>query len=353
MTIRDPEDRAQASSSAAARAEAAAWIARLHGPSRTRAVEEGLRRWMAEDPERAAAFELVSDVWDRATQLRRGRGEGHARWHRPGVRINIAGVVLGTVAAGLLALLVAIVYYRSDGYSTGIGEQRTLALPDGSRIYLNTDSLARVHYDRHRRRVDLVRGEALFEVAKRPEWPFIVSAGGQNVRAVGTAFDVRTERDQMMVTLLEGQVTVGATTNPLALGEAASRQALRAMHPERNAIYTLTPGERLVFRASRTPQVDYPSLETATAWRHGQVVLDNTPLSDAVAEMNRYSAAQLSIEDPKAGLIRISGIFTIGDSEDFAQAIARTYQLRLRMEAKGMVLVGPGIMPHGGGGAQK
>jgi transmembrane sensor len=82
-----------------------------------------------------------------------------------------------------------------------------------------------------------------------------------------------------------------------------------------------------------------------TAWQRGQVALDNTPLADAVAEMNRYSSTRLIVEDPHAAAISISGVFRAGDSEDFAQAVARTYHLELHTDSQAIVLAGPGAAP--------
>jgi transmembrane sensor len=351
--------------SAAARAEAAAWIARLHGPNRTPEVEAGLRRWMAEDPERAAAFELLTDTWETSARLRRRPLEQVASWEWPGFRISFSSAVLGTMAVAILAVIGTVFWLRQDGFSTAIGEQRTVTLQDGTRVYLNTDTRAIVHYDRLARRVELVRGEALFEVAKRPDWPFIVAAGRQQIRALGTAFLVRRDQDDLTVTLVEGKVTVSPLDSVAVPGPdttarvkssslqplAATATGLAALVPSAPAsggqrsngegVFTLTPGERLIIEGKQAPQVDRPSLDSVTAWQRGQIALDSTPLADAVVEMNRYSTIRLIVEDPRAAAIRISGVFRVGDSQDFAQAVARTYHLQLRSDSHGIVLVGP------------
>src|SRR5579862_5107295 len=156
--------------SAAARAEAAAWVARLHGPNRTPEVEAGLRRWLADDPEHAAAFELLTDTWEKSAHLHRRPAERVASWERVGFRISFSRAALATIATAVLAVIGTIFYLHSDAVTTGIGELRTVALDDGTRVHLNTNTRVRVHYDKHLRRVTLERGEALFEVAKRPDW---------------------------------------------------------------------------------------------------------------------------------------------------------------------------------------
>jgi transmembrane sensor len=370
--------------SAAVRAEAAVWMARLHGPNRTREVETGFRRWLSEDPERAAAFELMTDIWENSARLRRRPSEAIASLERPGFRLSFSRATLATFAIAVVAAIGTAVYLHTDGVTTGIGEQRTLALEDGTRVYLNTNSRAVVHYDKHARRVDLEKGEALFEVAKRPDWPFIVTAGDRQVRALGTAFDVRRDAEQVAVTLVEGKVTVSPvgeeSTEPTApvateatmpasgvsglsgLSPSASKAASAPAHERRAAtgnvsqtagageasggttgIYTLAPGQRLTFAAAEPPKLDQPSIERVTAWQRSQVVLDDTPLEDAVAEMNRYNTTRLTIDDTAAKTIRVSGVFRAGDSDNFAQAVAKSYDLKVTNGPNEIILSGASL----------
>jgi transmembrane sensor len=362
--------------SAAARAEAAVWIARLHGPNRTPEVEAGLRRWMAEDAERAAAFELLTDTWDKSARLRRRPLEQVASWEWPGFRISFSRAALATLAIAILAVIGTVFFLHHDGLATDIGEQRTVTLEDGTRVHLNTDTRAVVHYNRLARGVELVRGEALFEVVKRPDWPFIVTAGHQQIRALGTIFLVRRDQNDLAVTLVEGKVSVspldssavpgpGATprsklassqTSPLQSGASAHApvtSASRQGPSTDEGVFTLAPGERLRFEGDRAPQLDHPSLDAVTAWQRGQVAFDNTPLGDAIAQINRYSAVQIIVEDPRAAAIPVGGVFRVGDSEDFAQAVAHTYHLELHNYSQNIVLAGPGVLPNPAAHAQQ
>jgi transmembrane sensor len=315
--------------SASARAEAAAWIARLHGPHRTREVEAGFRRWMAEHPERAAAFELLTDTWEKSAQVRRRPIEKVASWGLVGFRVDFSRAVLATVAIAVFAVIGTIFFLHSDAVATAIGEQRALALEDGTRVYLNTNSRARVRYDKAVRRVDLEQGEALFEVAKRPDWPFIVTAGDKEVRALGTAFIVRRDSANLTVTLVEGKVTVMPVESAGAPAPMSETEVL-------------SPGQRVTFAGSAVPKLDRPALDKVTAWQRGQVAFDSTPLADAVADMNRYSTVRLVIEDPKTAAIPISGIFRAGDSVNFAHAVAKTYRLQLRDHSHEIILARSG-----------
>ncbi len=327
--------------SAAACAEAAAWIARLHGENRTANVEAGFRRWLAASAENRAAFEVTNDIWVGMERLPKPPPPAFVRWPRAGLVVTWPRAV---AAAAVLVLLVigALLQFKDSGLATRVGEQRNLSLEDGTRISLNTASRIHVRYDRTARRVELDQGEAYFEVAKRPDWPFIVTAGEKQVVARGTAFLVRRDEDQVAVTLVEGKVTVAPAGDvlPDRPGAAIPPQVLEASSSRREKNVTLSPGQRVTFAAGDGVTVDQPVLERVTAWQRGQVILDHTPLKDAVAEMNRYSDVALKIEEPEAERAEVTGIFRVGDSESFAQAVAETYRLKVVNQSGEILLIG-------------
>jgi transmembrane sensor len=293
-------------------AEAGVWIARLHGDERDRDLEEAVRQWLQANPLNARAFELATEVWDDAANLRRLMPLGV---NNPVRRTHFPVALAATIAMALAVLTMLALYLYPDGVTTAVGEQRMLTLSDGTRVYLNTATHIVVHYDRHSRRVELETGEALFDVAKATDRPFMVTAGDRQVTALGTSFVVRRDDQRLAVTLVEGKVTVNQT-------------------------FTLTPGERLTLTPGEAARFDMPSLEKATAWRRGQVILDDTPLAAAVAEMNRYSPIKLVIEQHEADSLLISGLFQAGDSASFARAVAATYGLAAVNKGDRIVLAG-------------
>lgn len=317
---------ARARPSRAVRAEAALWLARLRSPERNADAEQGFRLWLDARPEHASAFELATELWERSAAVRRHPHEQAMSWvgpgYRGGRRMLAAAAVLAAIAVGATAW-----YLQRDVVTTSIGEQRTLTLEDGSRLFLNTDTRAVVQYNARERRIRLDKGEALFEVAKQTARPFIVSAGVARVEALGTSFVVRRDAQQLAVTLVEGKVSVAAMSDDEA-----------ALQLSKSRI--LSPGERLTMLARHQPTVDRPVLDKLTAWQRGQVAFDNVPLSDAVAEMNRYSAVQLAIEQPAAARVLIGGVFRTGDADSFAEAMAATYRLRIIEEDNKIVLSG-------------
>jgi transmembrane sensor len=326
-----------------ARAEASAWITRLHGPNRTEEMEAGFRRWLSERPENKEEFEGLTEVWD----LVSGGVPGHGvprleRWERfealkelkalrklQALRAPVAPRTWTRAALVLLTCALATVtialgtdrIWPGTDYSTEIGEQRIVQLSDGTRLSLNSNSQAAIAFDDTARRVRLKRGEAYFEVAKATT-PFIVIAGDHRVTALGTSFVVRYDPDLTAITLVEGKVAVGHADSDTPA-----------------PMFELTPGERLTLAKRTAPKLDIPRLETVTAWRRGEVILDDTPLIQAVNEMNRYGKTTIVIDSPDIANLIVSGLYHTGDSEGFARSVAKMYRLHVS-EDEGRIHLG-------------
>jgi len=292
----------------AARAEAAAWIVRLHGPHRCAELEAAFRDWLQAHPENGKQFERVTEVWDAGSSVPVPGVPRMTRWKEE------ARGRQWSLAAALLLLLCGLagwITWRAwvdPSYTTGVGEQRVVRLDDGTRLSLNSGTRVVITYSDSERRVELVRGEAFFEVAHNAARPFIVTAGDQQVVAIGTTFVVRYEAARTAITLLEGSVKVSPATD---MG------------------LTLAPGERVTFAAGGSRRLDEPKIEAVTAWRRGEVMLDSTQLEDAVAELNRYDKNTLIIDDPQIATLSISGIYHAGDSRGFAQTIGKLYGIEI------------------------
>lgn len=326
-------------------AEAGVWIAKLHGDSRGRALENGFRRWLLAHPDNARAFELATAVWDEAEQLRQ------VAPFRPVARVERRSVwrpLAASLACAMLLVIVGVIWFQYAGViSTQVGEQRQLVLQDGTRVFLNTDTAIKVKYDQRVRRVELRRGEALFNVAKQSNWPFIVVAGDRQVKALGTQFVVRRDPQRVAVTLVEGSVAVSPVRPAMAelmqpmIQPPAPIEQTPTMTADRNTgEVTLAPGQRLTFSAGAPTRLDTPAVEKTTAWRRGQVILDDTPLRAAAAEMNRYSESKLVVEQPEAAELLINGLFQAGDSSRFANAVAEAYGLTVIQRGDEIVISG-------------
>jgi len=241
--------------------------------------------------------------------------EGFGPARRTGWRWPAAAAVAAVLAA-VLSFTLMLAPRSGELLHTPVGGQKLVALEDGSRIALNTATELEVRYDRKRRAIRFDHGEALFEVAHDAGRPFVVTVGGYDVVALGTSFSVRSDEHASWVTLVDGSVRI----------ERNGRQAA-----------ILRPGERLALDSKRL-SVDHPQLDTLMAWRQGKLILDETLLSDAVLEINRYTARPIRLGDPALGRKRLSGTFRVRGTEDFASSVAVLYGLRLVRTPNALVL---------------
>lgn len=316
------------------RAQAALWVTELHGPDRSPVIEAKVREWIAEDPRHAAAFELATDAWQRSGNLPGHLPLREAVSHAKSDSRRAPRPVLAGVAVLILALVVAIYMARDGTLSTGVGEQRTVALSDGTEVTLNANSRVVVQYDARVRRVKLVKGEVLFNVVKHQPRPFVVLAGDRKVIATGTSFMVRRENSsgsRFAVTLIEGRVAVEGLSGPDAVPDGSA--------PD---LKVLMPGQRLRFAGDKLDTVDSPNLDKVTAWQRGELIFDDTSLQEAVAEFNRYGSRTIVIDDPHVAQLRVGGVFRIADPTSFARSMAATYQLQFSDDGKTIKLTGAG-----------
>jgi transmembrane sensor len=313
-----------------ARAEASAWVVRLHGPRRSPALEAGFREWLAADSEHARQFERVTDVWDAGPRVPIG---GVAR-ARNRLRLS-AGRIWVAAASIVAACLIAVYCFAGLGsgteYRNGIGPLRVVELEDGTRISLDAQSAVRVAYSDTQRRVRLEYGEAYFQVRHNPGWPFVVVAGQHQITDIGTAFMVRREPARTAVTLLEGRVVVSSRSEP--------ERGAAALRPSRLAPFVLVPGQRLTFARGRLPKLDSPSKDDVTAWLHGEIMLDDSPLSGVVATLDRYDVTPLGIDDPRVASLRVSGIYHTGNNREFAALLENLYGVPFA-ERGGRIILG-------------
>lgn len=211
-------------------------------------------------------------------------------------------------------------YFQASTYATATGEQRSIALVDGSVIELNSRSKVEVRFSKTQRDVNLVSGQALFHVAKDPARPFIVASEGTRVRAVGTQFDVYKKHGGTIVTVVEGTVVVVRSgvepSNPLEGSGTPNVPVQSNADPGAsliaNAVY-LSAGEQLTVTPKTERKTAHPNVASATAWTQRELVFDSASLSEVAEEFNRYNDRQLVIDDSALYDFHISGVFSSTD----------------------------------------
>jgi transmembrane sensor len=308
----DPEQRARL-------AQASAWRVRLHEAARSTTPE--FERWLAADPRNRAAWAEADALWASlgehaaAPEFLSARSQALANARRAGRGLRRSAWSAAAAAAVLLTICgLGFQAWRGltpSSYASAHGERRTISLPDGSAVTLDSDSLVRVSYTRAARRLELDHGQARFDVAHDLARPFEVMAGDRTVVATGTSFEVERRGGLVRVVLLQGHVNVRRREAALPVSGAAPATRL-------------APGQVLTADGRATPDVVAPAdLERVTAWESGKLIFDDERL-DAVAQaVSRYTAVPVTVRDPKVAALRISGIFRSGDLHTFVDAVTR------------------------------
>lgn len=273
------------------------------------------------------AAALRGAVPDRETLLAEARAQTAQQRKRRTQRLRATGSALAlAVVAGVWAVDPA---WRSQELRTAVGERSSVTLSDGSRIQLNTGSVLRVQSNLRSRQIALVQGEALFTVTHG--WrPFVVHAPGATIRDIGTVFNVRLQAAGLRVTVLEGAVEV----RPAHSDAASAAQEVRAgqMWSGGGSAGSLSSGSAAGTAAGTVSAADS---EQATAWRHGKLVFDGTPLAEVVAELQRYRRAPIRVADAAAARMRVSGEYDLAGVEALIDALPATLPVRVERAADG------------------
>jgi len=329
--------------------EACEWLVHFRaGDADHDAVVRGqLDAWLRRSPEHVRAYLEVSAIWeDVASHDAERRIDAEAHIARalsernvypldfggrdrditaPSIVAAKAGIPVpsaqrprrlpfAVAAAALLALGVAVAWVISQRstYSTAIGEQRSIALDDGSTVELNARSRVRVRYTDGERRVDLLAGQALFRVAKDAHRPFIVASDDTRVRAVGTLFDVNRRPSATTVTVVEGRVSIDSPMAPIpATGRSSQFSAPTA--PRRVSATLLDAGQQVTVTPRAIARPKPANVAAATAWTQQRLVFDSVPLSEVAEEFNRYNRRPIVIHDKALESFGVMGVFSSAD----------------------------------------
>lgn len=313
---------------------AAEWLLKSEEPDWTDQDQSLLDQWLAQSDAHKAAYWRLEHGWrgaDRVRALGPRTGAEPRRldwlrhWQPFAAAASIIIVFAAFAAVGLHPWAGSDVTAPPATFQTAIGGHKTVSLPDGSRVELNTATLIRAALDDRQRTVWLDRGEAYFEVTKNPERPFVVMAGPRKVTVLGTKFLVRRNGPQVVVSVVEGRVRVDE------VGPSANKRSTTIT----TGNVALGEGSMTLVKASSSEQV-----QEQLAWRMGTLFFDSTSLSNAAAEFNRYNRKQLVIEDPKARDIRIGGSFDAKNVDAFARLLKDAYGLKVRSDQDKIFVTG-------------
>ena len=275
--------------------------------------------WKQQGPRYAAAAARMEAVIVRVQALRETKSPARAaldaafadkpsRRNKHAMRTLLLACSLALPAA---ALLISPYPQRwMADVRNGPGQWQTLHLADGSALTLNGISAANLHFDATQRRIDLLQGEILVEVAHDPARPFIVQTAQGTLRALGTRFVVKREDDVTVLSMLESRVAAQSANAQQTLEVDAGSQALVSANSVRLA-----------------GRIDPASINDA--WRRHQLVVENRPLPEVLDEIARHRAGHLQFDRAALQNLRVSAVIPLDDSDHALQLLAQTLPIKV------------------------
>jgi transmembrane sensor len=321
---------------AQARIDAAArdWVLRLMD-SDDDGLGEAAAAWRDADPRHDAAFWHAWRAWNvvGGTDLAAGgdwRAEAaalrkHGRW------VRIGWIAAPVAAAASLALVFGLPALRGPAamqVATRVAETRVVALADGSRVTIGGKSAMKAFVDPAHRKVELESGQAFFEVAHDPAHPFVVVAGDAEITVKGTKFDVRRVGDDVQVSVLEGRVEV-------------RRRGMLTSIVGGSPDAVLTAGQKSELAPSASAFVAAaPVAAPAGEWRTGRLFYADAPLSEIVADAQRYSSIRIRLADASVGSQSLTISYRAGDVDGLEEAIEAALPVRVERKDDELVISG-------------
>ncbi|EWM41311.1 fecR family protein [Bordetella holmesii 41130] len=308
---------------------AAQWLTVLMSGEATTQERQRWQQWRAASPEHERAWQHIEAVTGRrlpliqagaAYQTLSPYNGATARARRKTLRLLLWGGLIG--GSSLLATRSQTWQNLTADYRSAIGQQRTIALADGTEIVLNTASAIDVRFDSQLRLIRLVAGQALFTTGHRlvggkpDSRPFIVQTAQGRVRALGTRFMVRQEDDRSAVAVLESAVEIS---------------------PQQASERRLDAGES-VFFTRHGVDVPVALADKELAWTHGQIIAEDLPLADFLAELSRYRPGLLRC-DPAVAHLRLSGVFPLQDTDTILDMLPKFLPVRISQRTRYWIVV--------------
>ncbi|TPV61822.1 DUF4974 domain-containing protein [Aestuariibacter sp. GS-14] len=320
-------------------AKACEWVAAIdRGISAEETVQ--LQHWLAANPSNQKMLFDMASLWDDMSVMHALQG---LVTYQPRKKVRTASSRKWLAAAALIAVSVTgalswnmlpsiqpeeAVASVSQDSATNVGEQKTVLLADGSKVFLNTDSQIRVNFFPGFRQIELLKGEAHFDVAHDPARPFTVFAGDSSVTAVGTAFNMEyTQGKAFELVVTEGKVRVSQQTVSDATTSAQRNRAPLPIELEGVMVFA---GEQALINKSVSARTALTQSEIAQslAWQDGQIVFTGQELTKALDEISRYTRVKFVIDDKRIVDTRIAGYFRVGDINGLLAALQNSFDIQ-------------------------
>ena len=324
-----PEDFEASGPVSAAEEAAALWLVRLTSGETTEQERAEFAAWRAADPLHEAALANLRALWtnlgpllDRpvavtAVTLRSSPNHGSLRPPRARRRrsLRIWAAAASFAVATAFGLQVLSTNWHDE--VTAEGERRSLALADGSSVLMNSDTALDIQVDATQREIRLARGEAFFEVVHDATRPFVVHAGQDEIRVLGTRFSVHRDADDLQVTVEDGRVQV--------------------RHGEQIAV--LTANQSVRRHGDELLQVEPVDPNVALSWRRGRLILRNASVREIVHLLDSHHPAKLLMTDTQIGERRLDAVIDLDRIDDWLLGLQRSESVDINR-------IGPFVLIH-------
>jgi transmembrane sensor len=303
--------------------EAGEWVQRLNESS-DQSVADQWFEWCRTDAQNLQVFEQMQSVWQEFSEAPDTAPHPYSVAARPKRRIRLVALAASVVLLAGVAGWFVLRPSANQVFETAVGEQRSVALADGSHFDLAPDSRISTRFSRLQRDVQLERGQAFFTVAHNATRPFVVEVNGLTVTAVGTAFDVRIGPSTTVVTVSEGRINVAPGGNAADAGPSLQPAIVRAGVGQQ---VTFTKPTHRFSVATVDPKV-------AGSWRDGLLRFVGEPLEDVVGELNRYSTRKIIVAS-ELQQTRFTGTVSPENMADWLKALEQIYAIQVLDQGAG------------------
>lgn len=317
-------------------AEAAAtWFVRLQGESASQQDWQAFGDWLSAAPAHVAAYEKIERLWIEidadapALAAALDAPQSAPRRDRPrhpraGVSrrawVGVGGAIAASLAIGVVFLAQGPAEGPASVYRTAAGQTQVLRLADGSQVRLNAASVLKVRLGRDARRVEMADGEAAFDVTHDPKRPFLIAVGGNQVRVVGTEFNIRHRGTATELTVRRGVVEV----RPGGMGAAA---------------YKVAAGQQYLHQdGAAAAAITEVSANDAFAWTEGQLVYHDRPLSEVAADISRRFGRPVTAADARTASLRFTGVLVTDNEAAVIRRLEGFAPIRAEQTPEGVVL---------------
>jgi transmembrane sensor len=325
--------------------QASVWIAKMDR-NLTEPEQIEFKLWLAGNEQHQKLIIEMAIMWDKMDSLDRLADLFPvANKKEKGLRITqwsialAASVVLALFAAQFTDLSLNSLWQEEPQfvrYETAVGENSTIYLPDRSKVLLNTDSVLLVQYTDDYRLLDLQRGELHVEVAHDKSRPLSVIANQKVIQAVGTAFSVQVNTNEIELIVTEGKVIIGKLNKKQVVDESVLTIPSNALAVSKGEIAKLATAFTGVDTVSI---IDKKLIKQSLSWRQGNLVFNGETLAEAMKEVSRYTAVTFEIADDDLKKIRIAGRFKTGDVKGLIAVLNHNFNIKTDRINKELVIL--------------